>query len=136
MKTRSGPKAQGARPAHVSEVARPAFAPLKTLPSTVDELFQALAITVESSVVQSGSGAKSHSATQRYALPWVGFDSWHDARLRLEHFEKSFKGKIRWAPFNDSESNDGQMRIWKCTPRAPPARCRRRPPMPLRGGLD
>jgi hypothetical protein len=111
MKTRSGPKAQGARPAHVSEVARPAFAPLKTLPSTVDELFQALAITVESSVVQSGSGAKSHSATQRYALPWVGFDSWHDARLRLEHFEKSFKGKIRWAPFNDSESNDGPMSL-------------------------
>ena len=34
-----------------------------------------------------------------------------DARKRLDYFEKAFKGKILWAPFNDSVTNDGPMSL-------------------------
>lgn len=47
-----------------------------------------------------------------YRLPWAGFTSWRDARSRLDHFEKNFKGgAVIWRPFNDSESNDGPMSL-------------------------
>src|SRR5437879_10203363 len=60
--------------------------------------------------LDSLAGKKSQRK-QEYALPWPGFQSWRDARSRLEHFEEAFKDKIFWAPFNDSVTNDGPMSL-------------------------
>jgi hypothetical protein len=86
---------------------RPTFPSLLKLPETQAELFQSLAI----SVVASETSETRRTAKPRYALPWIGFESWRDARTRLDHFEKMFKGDIRWVPFNDSTSNDGPMSL-------------------------
>jgi hypothetical protein len=48
---------------------------------------------------------------QEYAFPWAGFQSWPDARARLENFEKTFSGNVIWAPFNDSTTNDGPISL-------------------------
>src|SRR5712672_2985281 len=97
MKTRNGPKAQGASTAtRVSEAVQPTFEDLDRLPSTTEELFHSLAVTVQNSINQTGTDAKTGSKAQRYALPWRGFKDWRDARQRLHHFEKAYKGKIAW----------------------------------------
>lgn len=88
------------------ERAKPSFASLAKMPESELELFRSLAITVTPSKSQD-----EKTSTQRYALPWIGFESWHDARARLAHFEQSFSGNIVWAPFNDSTSNDGPMSL-------------------------
>lgn len=112
MKTRKGPKAQGAfKATRVSEAARPAFPELLRLPTTPDELFHSLAVTVHSWITQTSTDDKATSKGQRYALPWGGFNDWRDARKRLHHFEGAFKGQIEWVPFNASESNDGPMSL-------------------------
>jgi hypothetical protein len=86
---------------------RPSFPSLRRMPETEVELFRSLAITVTpNETLQNGKSSK-----QRYALPWIGFESWRDARARLSHFESTFKGNILWAPFNDSTSNDGPMSL-------------------------
>ena len=110
MKTRNGPKAQGAsKTTRVSETVHPAFPELAGLPSTTEALLRSLAVTATQTIRQVGKDGKS--ATHHYALPWIGFTDWRDARRRLDHFEKNFKGKIEWVPFNDSESNDGPMSL-------------------------
>ena len=88
---------------------QPTFDPLNKLPETVPELFESLALSVSSSVQQLSSGRPPRK--QDYTLPWKGFESWHDARARLEHFEKHFGGNLQWVPFNDSETNDGPMSL-------------------------
>jgi hypothetical protein len=110
MKRPNGAKAPGAPDvARAPNAVEPQFAPLGKLPETPDDLFQSLGVTVTTTVNQPT--AKGSAKTQRYALPWIGFDSWRDARRRLDHFEKTCAGKIVWAPFNDSESNDGPMSL-------------------------
>jgi hypothetical protein len=88
---------------------QPQFETLNNLPKTVAELFESLALTVSASVQQHSSGRPPKK--QEYALPWKGFTSWHDARIRLEHFEKHYHGQLQWVPFNDSETNDGPMSL-------------------------
>jgi hypothetical protein len=76
------------------------------------ELFRSLALTQRSDLLQPFPKGLHSPKKQSYALPWVGFKSWKDARERLEHFEKKFiSGTISWAPFNDNESNDGPMSL-------------------------
>ena len=74
-------------------------------------MFSSLALTVNTTVMQPDPAGKRSAKKQDYALPWIGFISWKDARERLSHFEKNFPGKIIWAPFNDSVSNDGPMSL-------------------------
>jgi hypothetical protein len=70
------------------------------MPETPEELFLALGISTPA------------QGRADYCLPWSGFSSWRDARLRLAHFEKTFTGgEIGWRAFNDSESNDGPMSL-------------------------
>jgi hypothetical protein len=88
-----------AAPSKSSKATPPQFPTLDKMPATPEDLFRALALSVKGTV------------TDKYVLPWEGFQSWHDARERLTHFEDSFKGKIAWVPFNDSESNDGPMSL-------------------------
>ena len=92
-----------------SQHLKPIFPALPKLPETELDLFRSLALTVTAADTQ-GNG-KGSASKQRYVLPWVGFENWRDARTRLAHFEQSFKGKIYWAPFNDSTSNDGPMSL-------------------------
>lgn len=89
----------------------PKFAPLPKMPETVADLFRALALTVTASVNQPHPSGDKPAKKHDYALPWAGFESWHDARKRLEHFEKTFAGSLEWAPFNDSTANDGPMSL-------------------------
>jgi len=89
----------------------PKFAALQKLPETVTELFRALALTVTTSVNQPDPTGNRPAKKQDYALPWAGFESWRDARKRLAHFEKTFDGKLVWAPFNDTTANDGPMSL-------------------------
>ena len=82
------------------------------MPETLDALFRALAVTVSTSITQPHSKGEKPPAKQEYALPWSGFRSWRDARARLVHFEKTFKGGgIAWVPFNDNAANDGPMTL-------------------------
>jgi len=81
------------------------------MPETVEQLFRSVTLNVTTAVQQPSSTGKGPSKKQEYALPWAGFINWHDARARLLHFEKSFKGAIAWKPFNDSTSNDGPMSL-------------------------
>ena len=80
------------------------------MPETPTELFRALALTVSTTVNQPHPNGNKPSRKQDYALPWAGFQSWRDARKRLNHFEKTFK-EVVWMPFNDSDSNDGPMSL-------------------------
>jgi hypothetical protein len=94
-----------------TEQVRPNFPALLDLPRTPIELFRALALTVSPTVNQPDGTRDRPLTKQQHALPWAGFESWRDARVRLAHFEKTFDGKITWAPFNDSTSNDGPMSL-------------------------
>src|SRR5215470_1794114 len=98
-------------PAHSKKPVEPKFPSLSKLPETPEDLFRSLALTVSCAIDQPDPAGKKSPRRQEYTLPWVGFESWHDARVRLNHFEKNFKGKIEWAPFNDSSSNDGPMSL-------------------------
>jgi len=79
-------------------------------PTTLVELFVSLGLTVTAEVAQTSTSGKK-SKHQDYALPWAGFTSWRDARDRLSYFERHYQGRIEWAPFNDSTSNDGPMSL-------------------------
>jgi hypothetical protein len=81
------------------------------MPETPVDLFRALALNVSANVFQPDPKGKKSPQKQEYALPWIGFETWRDARQRLNHFEKTFKGQIIWAPFNDSVTNDGPMSL-------------------------
>jgi hypothetical protein len=96
------------------------------MPETAAELFVALAETVEFEVeadepVDADEGtevaadgdddAEAGAQKRRYKFPWKGWTGWKDARARLNHFEAHYIGKVSWAPFNDSESNDGPMSL-------------------------
>jgi hypothetical protein len=81
------------------------------MPETPEQLFRSVALNVSATVEQPDPTGKRKPQKQEYTLPWAGFTSWRDARLRLQHFEKNFKGQIKWAPFNDSTSNDGPMSL-------------------------
>jgi len=98
-------------PAHSKRSVQPKFQPLARLPETPEELFRTLALPVSCTINQVDPAGKNSPAKQEYTLPWVGYESWRDARARLDHFEKNYKGKIKWAPFNDSTSNDGPMSL-------------------------
>ncbi len=112
MKNEQGEKSVSApTPAHPTKLIQPKFSPLAKLPTTPEELFRALALTATATITQSHAAGQNAPKKQDYTLPWAGFESWHDARARLIHFETSFSGKITWAPFNDSESNDGPMSL-------------------------
>ncbi len=76
----------------------PLCPPLLKLPETVEELFQALALSVE------------HDGPGLYSWPWLGWKSCEDARDRLEHVLKHIVGAT-WRNFNDSDSNDGPMSL-------------------------
>ncbi len=95
----------------LNQQVKPDFPALQDLPRTPIDLFRALALTVTPAVHQPVGNGNKPLTKQQFALPWAGFESWRDARLRLEHFEKTFEGKIAWAPFNDSNSNDGPMTL-------------------------
>ncbi|WP_375769169.1 hypothetical protein NR798_47130 [Archangium gephyra] len=97
--------------AHPKKPVEPKFAALTKMPETPEELFRSLALTVTASVSQHDPAGKKSQKKQEYALPWAGFESWRDARKRLEHFEHAFKGKIVWAPFNETVANDGPMSL-------------------------
>jgi hypothetical protein len=98
-------------PSRSKKAIEPKFEPLGKMPETPEDLFHALAPTVTATVNQPHPTGPGLSMKQDYALPWVGFESWHDARARLDHFERKFNGKVVWAPFNDSVSNDGPMSL-------------------------
>jgi hypothetical protein len=87
----------------------PEFPILARMPETLEELFRSIAITVSTTFEQPRPEGKS--SKQNYSLPWASFTGWRDARARLDHFEKHFKGDITWVPFNDSTSNDGPMSL-------------------------
>jgi hypothetical protein len=76
------------------------------MPETLEQLFRSVTLTVTTTVDQPDPSGKNPARKQDYSLPWVGYSDWRDARVRLLHFEKTFKGEIVWAPFNDSTSND------------------------------
>ncbi len=97
--------------AHSKKPVQPKFPLLTNLPETLEDLFRSLALPVSSEINQPDPASKKSPRKQEYTLPWVGFESWRDARVRLNHFETSFKGKINWVPFNDSSSNDGPMSL-------------------------
>lgn len=114
MSTLQGEQSTAApSPIHSKKIKQiePKFAALPKMPETPGDLFRALSLTIRTSVNQPDPTGKKSPKKQDYALPWAGFESWHDARLRLDHFEKTFNGKIVWAPFNDSLSNDGPMSL-------------------------
>src|SRR5580765_77241 len=90
---------------------QPIFPTLAKLPSTPEELFRSLALSVSSSIMQVQASDKTAPKKHDYVLPWAGFESWRNARARLIHFEKNFKGKVTWVPLNDSPSNDGPMSL-------------------------
>ncbi len=90
---------------------QPNLPPPTKAPETVEELYHALAGIVEATIHQPDPEGERSPQKQDYALPWSGFESWRDARKRLAHFETAFNGKLVWAPFNDSESNDGPMSL-------------------------
>src|SRR5689334_18746218 len=90
---------------------RPEFPALSKMPETLEELFRSVALTTTVSIHQPDPTGKKTPLKQEYALPWVGFTRWRDARKRLAHFEQTFKGRFAWAPFNDSVSNDGPMSL-------------------------
>ena len=89
----------------------PKFPALKDLPESVPGLFRSLALTVSTNVNQPDPGGQKAPKKHDYVVPWPGFKSWRDARVRLHHFEKAFKGNIVWRPFNDSLTNDGPMSL-------------------------
>ncbi len=112
MKTPRGAKSGVApAPARPQQAAEPSFPALKKLPETVEELFYALVLTTRAAVMQPDPRAKKPPRKQEYALPWVGYTGWRDARARLEHFESAAGGQVAWVPFNDSDSNDGPMSL-------------------------
>lgn len=113
MKNPSGAKSASApSPAHSKTPVQPNLPTLPKLPETVEDLFYALAITTAAVTIrQPDPKSEKPPISQEYALPWAGFESWRDARARLANFEQTFTGKISWAPFNDSEANDGPMSL-------------------------
>lgn len=98
-------------PAQSKKPIQPKFETLSKLPETLAELFRALVPTVTTTVNQPDPKGKKLPRKQDYSLPWAGFESWRDARARLAHFEKTFKGIILWRPFNDTAANDGPMSL-------------------------
>lgn len=111
MSTPANGEQSAPAPARPKKPVEPKFTALGKMPETPAELFNSVAAVVVESVKQPDPAGKGPSKTQTYSLPWSGFGSWRDARKRLEHFEKEAKGKIVWAPFNDSVSNDGPMSL-------------------------
>ena len=89
----------------------PEFPALPGMPETLEELFRSVALNVTARVEQPDPKGKVPPRKQEYSLPWTGYTSWHDARARLFHFEKKFKGDLVWRPFNNSTSNDGPMSL-------------------------
>lgn len=98
-------------PARSKKVVEADVPTLKKLPETAEDLFRSLGLSVVSTVNQPDPSGKRPPRKQDYGFPWVGFESWRDARRRLQHFESIFKGPIVWAPFNDSTTNDGPMSL-------------------------
>lgn len=90
---------------------RPTFPALDEMPTDPESLFRALAITVKAEVDQPDPSGVRPSRRQEYAVPWAGFQSWRDARLRLTGFEQALQERVSWVPFNDSTSNDGPMSL-------------------------
>lgn len=86
------------------ELTSSGFPELRKLPVTPLELFSSLAISINHRINKAPT---SHD----YILPWAGFTSWRDARIRLEHFESANEERIVWRPFNDNSSNDGPMSL-------------------------
>jgi hypothetical protein len=97
--------------ARSKKAVEPRFPALQEPPETPEGLFRALALRVDTTVDQPDPTGAKAPRRQVYSLPWPGFQSWRDARVRLDHFEKAFAGRITWAPFNDSLTNDGPMSL-------------------------
>ncbi|HEV2416994.1 MAG TPA: hypothetical protein VGX94_04260 [Terriglobia bacterium] len=110
-KPQEGQSVLASAPTHTKQAVKPNFPNLQSLPETPEALFRSLALIVTATVSQPDPAGKKSPKKHDYALPWEGFETWRDARLRLEHFEKTFKGQITWAPFNNSISNDGPMSL-------------------------
>jgi hypothetical protein len=102
-------KAAARQKAHKPKEPRPAA--LARMPETPTELFEALAGTIEIEVDQPVPDGNGRTRKHHYVFPWPGWTGWKDARQRLHHFESYYAGKVVWAPFNDSESNDGPMTL-------------------------
>src|ERR1043165_5847074 len=92
---------QSAAPKLPNKTPKPEFPSLAHMPETPEELFRSTALTVSTTFEQPHPDGKQPSQKQDYALPWTGFAGWRDARARLSHFEKNFKGEFAWVPFND-----------------------------------
>ncbi len=97
--------------ARFKKAVEPKFPAAPQMPETLEGLFRALALNTTTSIEQPDPDGKKPARKHEYTLPWAGFESWRDARSRLKHFEANFKGKIVWAPFNDTTSNDGPMTL-------------------------
>jgi hypothetical protein len=111
IKGQSAGASTGARSKKQGPV-EPTYPPLDRWPTTPEELFRSLAMTVTTTVSQPDPTGIKGPKTQHYSLPWSGFTSWRDARARLAYFEKHFSGgKLAWREFNDSPSNDGPMSL-------------------------
>lgn len=112
MRTPRGAKSASAHaPAPPRTPVEPEFPTPPSLPSTLLDLFRALALTVAATVEQPDPKGQRRSRKHTYALPWPGFAGWRDARQRLAAFETAFAGRLAWAPFNDSINNDGPMSL-------------------------
>src|SRR5262249_2628782 len=112
MKNPAGAQSPSASaPTHSKKPIEPNFSSLPNMPATAGELVHGVPAPVTASVEQPDPKGERPKRRQQYALPWAGFQSWRDARRRLAHFEVHFKGSITWAPFNDSDANDGPMSL-------------------------
>lgn len=91
-KPQEGQSTFASAPTHAKQAVKPNFPNLQSLPETPEALFRSLALIVTATVSQPDPAGKKSPKKHDYALPWEGFETWRDARFRLEHFEKTFKG--------------------------------------------
>ena len=95
--------------------AKPSVTPnLGTLiePTTVEELLEAVARTMFDEVQQPTLDNPNRTRLQRYASPWAGYESWHQGRGFLRHYEThATDGTPGFDPFNGSWNNSAQMSV-------------------------
>lgn len=81
-------------------------------PTTKEELLEAIARTMFDEVRQPTTKNPSKTRLQRYAAPWAGYDTWHQGRGFLRHYEQhATDGTVGYDPFNGSWSNSAQMSV-------------------------
>lgn len=82
------------------------------MPTTKEELLEAIARTAHDEVRQPMTEKPAKTRLQRYATPWAGYESWHQGRGFLRHYEQhATDGTVGYDPFNGSWSNSAQMSV-------------------------